>query len=463
MLSLQYIFYLKNSFLKTHYMGLSVFIALLSSMSIITIGFVKSFILIMGVVILLIGIFNTRWFLYILLFILPFAYLLKGFISSTVIEYGLVLLFVSIWLMKITLSNKRVNLPPTWFIALIFIYLAWLTVSNIHAGLGPNQVSAILRSIAFFSAVFAFYDTIKVSEFLETVWALMIPYIFLFFYTILIFAKSGGLLNIIYMIITMQGDILAPNRIGGIYMMFLPILFSIFIYDKKTKYRAVYSIVFVLFLCGLILTNTRSAYLGAFISLLYFIIISKKRKVWISCLAVLIIIYLSIPSITILTDLFLRVEGGVSNRHLIWKETIKLFRENYIFGIGSNVFNDVIGYKLPLIYYRYVMPLIHNAHNYPLRMAIQMGIPGLFIILYIFYKFTVESIKCQMKNNNDRIKALSIGISAMMFAVIARAMFEAIGIVNNGNLFPDIYFWIIMCYPLKILNNEHNRKLEYIW
>jgi O-antigen ligase len=173
--------------------------------------------------------------------------------------------------------------------------------------------------------------------------------------------------------------------------------------------------------------------------------------------------YILIPQLKFLTDFFLRIEGGVSNRDLVWNAAIDLFRENYIFGIGTNAFHHIAEYKLPLIYYTSVLPILHNSHNYLIEMAVQLGLPGLFIMLYIFYKFMKESIKCQLKSDDIRIKALSTGISAVMFAVIARGMFEAIGIVNNGLLFPEIYFWIIMMYPIKVLSNEHKKGAEYIW
>jgi len=453
----------KKDYLNKKYILILAIIAVLSSMLIISLGYIKPFLIIFGIVILFIAFYDTKYFLYLYFFLLPFTFMFGYYIGSTYTQYGLTFLFIAIWLMKVITSERSINLPPRWMIILICFFIIWSSLSDINAGLDLLRIRSIISNLIFFLFVFALYDVINVNEYLNVFKAIIFPFLFLLIYTFAIFINAGGIINMIYMIITRGCDILYPNMIGGIYMIFWPITFSLFLYEKKSNYRKIYFVLSIAFIIAILLSNSRSAYLGTFVSILYFIWFSRKRILWLSVISMIILIYLYSPVSSILNELFLRVNTGVSNRDIVWDVSFKLIKENWFFGIGSFTLEQIIAKFFPLSYYGAILPYVHNAHNYLIQMAVQMGIPGLIFMIYLYYKYTKESIKCQIASTNSKAKALCMGTSAVMFAMIARGMFEAIGIVENGVIFPHIYFWVIMLYPIKRLNNEHNRNLERLY
>ncbi len=448
----------ENYFTKQNILLFSI-IPLISAISIISIGYIKPFLILLGLAVVVIGIFNTKYFLYLYLFLLPFTFIFKFYIGLTLSQYGLTTFYIAIWLMNVILTKKRINFPPRWMVIFICLFVTWSFVSDLHAGIGILQVRTIASNIIFFIFVIALYDVITVEKYIEMYWVVIIPFIFVFLFTFIKLLAAGSIFSMIYMVLTKGcDDILYPNMIGGIYLLFWPISFAMYLYEKNKIRRIVYLTIAIAFIIGIVLTNTRSAYLGTFVAILYFIWFSKKRMILLGSMGIITLIYLLSPVASIVNELLLRVEAGVSGRDIVWDVAFKLIKENYIFGIGSYTLQMIINYKYPLMTYQNILPLIRNAHNYPINMTLQMGIPGFFFIIYIYYKFARISIMGQLANTDNKIRALCMGSASIMLGMFARGMFEAIGIIDNGVIFPHIYFWVIMLFTVKIFNGEHKKK-----
>lgn len=434
---------------------LSSVICLLSMVCILTIGFFKTLLVVSSLSVFILALIKIHYLLYFSIVAIPFIVRAPYGVLSTIFSWGIVFIFILIWMINKTLTGNKIDFPPKWLIIFTLLFMFWLTISNINAGLTKDSLLPIVRSMFFFLFVFVLYDVIDLKNYKKVLWFIVLPYSLISVDLIISSLKATSLMNFIVFVITRQADfIIDPNRLGGMYLIIIPIMLSIFIYNKKVRFRKGYLLITILLIIGLFISNSRAAYIGLFFSLLYLVLLSEKRFIILSFSSAAVLLILINPYFFSTVELLLRTEGGLSFRELVWKGSISLFQDSPIFGVGTGIYKSVIKSYLPLVYYQGFFLVIHNAHNYFLSKMCEMGLPGLIFMVYIFYRFTKDAVRSSRIENKPEIKAISIGLTAMMIGFIARSMFEAIGIFSYGNLYPDIYFWMLMFYPLKVINGK---------
>ncbi|SKA81650.1 putative inorganic carbon (hco3(-)) transporter [Caloramator quimbayensis] len=206
-----------------------------------------------------------------------------------------------------------------------------------------------------------------------------------------------------------------PNFLGSYLVLILPI--SIYCFIKSNKILNL--LITCLLYTTLLLTNTRSAWIGFALSFLLLVIFSIKNK---KDLKSLIFILLIIFSITLLINSYknnalikrfdsivsdaknasidsTKSEYSGSTRIFIWKRTLKLIQNSPIIGYGPDTF-DIVFMKN---YKKDVNRLIGNiiidkAHNEYLQIAYASGIPALITYLLFLIFAIIDAIKNINKN-----------------------------------------------------------------
>jgi hypothetical protein len=214
-----------------------------------------------------------------------------------------------------------------------------------------------------------------------------------------------------------------PNLLGGFLLFSLLGPLSLFLTGKRFHHLAL--IVYGLGIVLLVLTFSRSAWLGLAFCLLLLILKSKhldRKK-----LSLLLFTTLFSCMITLLLRLPLFLARTVNiatnsekfsfvGRAWLNQEAIQIFREHPLTGVGSGSFIIELAQRAG---YGYIIEPVHNIF---LLAGAELGFSGLVIIALLFISVAERSLKAQQPN-----------------AILASAILSGLGIIS---LF-DHYLWTL--------------------
>ncbi len=235
-----------------------------------------------------------------------------------------------------------------------------------------------------------------------------------------------------------------PNVLGEYLIMVIPLLLAFAVVSKKPSTGFASLLMFALGCACLIYTWSRGAWLGMILAMLVFFLV-YTRKTMAVCLAALFLIPflpLVLPE-TILTR-FTSIgdlgDSSTSYRVSIWVASMKVI-ENHPFagiGIGTGAFSKVY----PLYSLSGIEKAPHS-HNLFLQTAIEIGIPGLLVLLGVIFIFAQNSFSFFKKCKNGVMKEGKI-ISLALFAGIMGVLLQGLTdyIWYNYRLY--LMFWIVI-------------------
>lgn len=231
-----------------------------------------------------------------------------------------------------------------------------------------------------------------------------------------------------------------PNFFGIVMLMGLCYSLGLFIKSSDLRRRVIYICLIILFLVGLLLSNTTSCAVGLIFILIYLIYYCIKNK-QVNSLLVILIIIINITFImnqfnctTLVDDLIKtknesieiakgNIDGYYGTRRIkIWEETLKVVPKNIVHGVGIDNFFYAFGDK-PLIIKVYMYDKTHNEY---LQILITEGIFAL--ISYLLFYLSVVLIG--YKNNHKK----DIYLLLPVVAYLIQAFFN-ISVVETASLF----------------------------
>lgn len=186
------------------------------------------------------------------------------------------------------------------------------------------------------------------------------------------------------------------NSLGGVLGMMVPFIYSHLLYTHKNKIKEkiFFLISFVLSSMALILTFTRGAWLGAFISIL---VITIYRIGWKAILLVLVL-----PGILIFGPVRDRIKDTKNNPHggrkEIWIWSVEMIKERPIFGYGFNSFQKLL-YKKNIDY-----GISHfHSHNIYLNTFVESGLVGIVLLLSVTFFILKYILQLVQENKTPMI------------------------------------------------------------
>ena len=226
-----------------------------------------------------------------------------------------------------------------------------------------------------------------------------------------------------------------PNALGAFTILLFPIFIGLLIYFKKWHLRVLVLASFLLFLMELFFSGSRSAFVGIILAIVIFVVIfiircfryikkrakfySRRKKVILLLIPIIILmvlvssfIYLlNVPDSFILkTSLVNRtietfktgiyytrelgiVEGlkSISNyRYIFWGQAVAMFKDYPLTGVGQGSYLLQLPNYLTMNRTGYLIDgklAVDYTGNYYLQVLSELGLPGLILILFIFYLF----------------------------------------------------------------------------
>lgn len=412
------------------------------------------------------------------------------------------------------LSSPLFLLPGTWnFLILLIVPILW--INAILAGKNPLPITPLNVSILIlaFMMLVSLYATFAINISLPNL-SNMVFSIGIFFVVVRMSGKSSlwlycligfllagiGLsgLSIVatgwflnkFPLVSQVTDLLAkittglrgdsrtfhPNIIAGTFLWIMPVYLSVAAFallkirtliSRIGKWQTTVLVVVIMLFTSiaggvLILTQSRSAYLGLFATFLglLFILIKKKsfRLIYTAAIIfgiVAIILFggKAIENLTInpqseLTGLSL---DSLQGRLELWSRTIYMIQDFPFTGVGMGTFQFVLPVLYPLFS---ISPdtIIPHAHNEYFQVAVELGIPGLisFIAVYMgcfsmaidtLKKLTELKIKKPLRQTEwIFFRFIIVGLSAGLLAHMLFGFSDAVILTSK----PSFIFWVVV-------------------
>jgi len=246
-----------------------------------------------------------------------------------------------------------------------------------------------------------------------------------------------------------------PNEFAAVLVMSIPLLLSGFMTKQRTA-RYVFASCILLAIVGILLTSTRTALLGASVSIALFVVISfgqasRKRYLWAVCATVVLAVAGFFLSLEVLEPLKVR-------KHWL-QNTLGIIQDHPLLGTGVGSFNvyypayrsrstDIaLGFESPLPDDERVL---EHTHNEFLEIFSDLGLLGVLLFLGILCAFTYN----YYVQWNPKKKYLIAGNCCALVGVLIYNLYSQ----NLRFVFVAMFFWLILALQSAILSGSKTEE-----
>ncbi|HNV97045.1 MAG TPA: O-antigen ligase family protein [bacterium] len=353
-------------------------------------------------------------------FFFPFVFI------RTILFRIIILLCLSIWVYILLNYKFKIKLSVLSKLLLIFLGILFIT-SFLGLDFYKSFFSTFERmeGLIYWIFLVIYFFIIKISYVDKRDWIKMLKLFsfasfFVFLYGII---QRFAIINVFKAGYGRMESTLGNAAFLGSYaLLMFGISLFVFFYEKN-KNRHIYLSFAICNLISIILSLTRSSWIGLIITLLFFLIflLSTKeyRKIGLKILLISIILVSILAVLIFFTNnnVFYNLKNRfnvndpvISNRLLVWQNTLNYSKNHILFGVGLENFSSV--------YNTFYTPDIteewfDKTHNQFLDILVTSGVFGLFsylgILLFVFLSF--------LKNKKENIGYILLGALIMGYCV----------------------------------------------
>lgn len=248
-----------------------------------------------------------------------------------------------------------------------------------------------------------------------------------------------------------------PVFFGGYIALMLPLALSFLIDEERTVPipKTVLGILVVLGMVGVILSQTRGAWLGVIIGILATLILHRKRflkgistfgALTIFAIAFLLLV-LSIAGQDVMKDRVVSIKerltsaanlssGGAATRFEIWKSAVNMVSVRPILGYGPDQMHVWSpAFKTQKMAQLEMNTIPDKAHNDLFQQAIDGGVLNLLIYLWIIVILVAVSARVGNEQNSNRSYAIAIAVALTGYFAQGLSGISVIGIAAPAYIF----------------------------
>ena len=370
-------------------------------------------------------------------------------------SYGITGLLLLIWILLKIYYREQIIIPERSIFFLITFYIGWNFISALFSEYSLNGIFISVGITVFFMVVFVFYDWLRTKKRISTVIdTIIIIGVVSSLFVVIDFLKSSVIFDKTELV-RYSGIFTGVNALGLVLAMGIPfVLHYMFIY-KHDKKGMKYLLVFFLMTFALFLTFSRSAWLAFGICALIILLYHKTTRPFIiPTIIVFIGIILLSESNRELAVNMLRIESTFSGREYLWKAAIEMIKEYPVVGVGPGAIGNYMIYYSGVDMHSWMGEQIffarNNAHNFYLTMGAELGVFGIMVAVSTVGIFFVHFFRTKSFVVTTGEKSLLITCGAIAAGLFGRSFFEGNGILTNGWLSFDIYFWLIFSIIIRL-------------
>jgi len=216
-----------------------------------------------------------------------------------------------------------------------------------------------------------------------------------------------------------------PNVIAAILVAITPLTLASFLSASSKRAKLFYSFTIFVNVFAILSTLSRLGIFGLVLSFSYFAFrIKEIRKFLFKMTLIMFISVLLIGSGTILSEIWKRyskVQQGTeaisASRTATYIEAIRVIKENPIVGIGLGSYSEYMEFTQKGV-------LEIGPHSLYLYTWMELGIPGIIIVLWIFSSFAHAAVKARRNIGTDPYRYYVIAATAGILPYLVESMFQ---------------------------------------
>lgn len=355
---------------------------------------------------------------------------------------------------------RRYPKLPSEIILFLAFYFLSIIISFIFSDFQRIGFDYISRILLFFQIAYLVYCTIENEDSIKKL--IIVVFLVASIISLSIFYELAlNNFNFLDFEISMYfrsgGLIPNVNAAAGLFAISFPIAVVLLFGDFDKKIKNILKVFIIIIFIGIILSNSRAAYISLIISI-SFILFNLKRRLFnyvLIGLFLLALIFFVIPPLNEFLTLFLRLQDGISYREYLWKLSLDIINDNWVFGVGPGAFGQVMFKYFPVMLDSWQGVVFKNlfdvtnagnvSHNFYLGFFAELGMLGLItsiLLPIIFFRIAVQTIRWYKKIRNNYY-FLTLGITSVGLGLFVRANLDNVSIITNGYITTDLPFWIV--------------------
>lgn len=371
---------------------------------------------------------------------------------------GAILLFFAVLKLirgEIDFKENKFNIA-----ALLFLSVAFITIPFAFVKMRAlNMFISFFKFFAIYLMIITMIDNKKKLKGFVYVYLGMIALLFVEPFILSLRGEGFIYNNHMMRLAGITGYFKHPNQLGAITAENIPFYYYLMIHDKSKKVKLISLTLIIIALRVIMLTQSRTAFLGVVSFGIYLLIMSKKKLLsLIMLILACLLIWSFAPQET--KDRFLTFSnlgnvvsyeksefteedhasyGSMASRWILFKRSLIVFWENPILGVGLDCFQSVSGRRWGV----WFPP--HSTYSQALA---EMGILGSLAFLYVVI-MTFKNLSYS-KKNMEKLKVqddfLLCMINALTAYLVARLVVSTFGIELYAN-----YWWLAGGLSLVVL------------
>ena len=244
---------------------------------------------------------------------------------------------------------------------------------------------------------------------------------------------------------------IGPNQIGGVLALLTPLGLALSLdrTGSSPNIRRLAAAVLALAVALIVLTQSRSAYVGSVVGLALVGWWWLSRRAWTrrvrarrialgTALSFVVAALVAAVAVTWLTPLDSTTDT-LTGRLSIWTASILLIGDHLYTGVGPGQFPLALDAAFPELATS-VAPHIPHAHNLALQALLDLGLPGT-VLLSTLIAVTVRGLITVARRSDDRsLQLLAVGLGGSLAAFFVYGLTDTIAPGARGGLF----FWIVL-------------------
>lgn len=239
-----------------------------------------------------------------------------------------------------------------------------------------------------------------------------------------------------------------PNQVGGALALLTPLGLALVLdrFGTSQNVRALAAAVLALALVVLLLTQSRSAFVGTTTGLAFVCWLRLRQSTWSRMRraflqAALAVALTSLVAATVFTWLapLDSTTDTLTSRLQIWSASVTLIGDHLYTGVGPGQFPLVLDKAFPELSAS-VAPHIPHAHNIALQALLDLGLPG-SVVLGLLIAMAVRGLIVTARSSTDRsLQLLVVGLAGSLLAFFAYGLTDTIAPGARGGL----PFWLVL-------------------
>ncbi len=344
---------------------------------------------------------------------------------SSIWDEGFIFLLILIFLLRV--KSKRIKF--TELIYPVFIFLLALLVSSyftkIDTRIAFDGIRSYLEMFLFFLIVINFINDKKDIEIfinLSTVSVLFLSLYGIYQYIARVSIPSSWIDKDLETTISTRAFSIfgSPNAFAGYLILLIPLIFTIFLFEKKLTKKLHYFLVLGASSFALLFTLTRAAQISIIFPFLLFTLLYKDKRYFL-VLIIFILIAFSIPQIRVrflnlLSPIYLE-KAKTYGRLFRWNLAISIFSLKPIFGVGPGGFGGAVASRLGMFEGLYV-------DNYYLKTLVEVGLVGFISFLYLIFSILRKGVSNLINLIQEKEKMICLGIFLGLIAFFLNNLTE---------------------------------------